>query len=61
MIYEEKFNRMFGEKRENASVIGSFRYNIGFVGDLFEFYKFVYIVCYFSIILLYYMVFFRIL
>lgn len=60
VIYEEKLNRMLGEKRENASVTGSSRHNTGFVGDLFEFYKLVYTVCYPSIILLHHMVFPRI-
>ena len=40
---------------------GSSRHNTGFVGDLLEFYKPVYAVCYPSIILLHHMVFPRIL
>lgn len=47
-------------KKENTSVTGSSRHNTGFVGDLFEFYKPVYTVCYPSIFLLHHMVFPRI-
>jgi hypothetical protein len=44
------------KKRKNVNVAGSSRHNTGFVGDLFEFYKPVYSVCYPIIILLHHMV-----
>ena len=57
---KKSLTECLGEKGRTRVLTGSSRHNTGFAGDLLEFYKPVYAVCYPTIILLHHMVFPRI-